>query len=343
MNLTAPSLRPLPCSRLYVAFVVDVFSRRIVGWRQSSSMHTEFVLDAQEQALYDRKPSQDDTLVHHSDRGAPSMVGTPNLAECSSPRRIGKFTSAVYEILSLCASVEEQLEFCCQSMLKRGSLMKTSIATALVMLTGLAAVTAEADTIVAAGSIYSVYVGDEAPAPTYFANAALLQTSFDGSAQSFVRHDQNYSLSESQTDLGSGRFLIHVELTSDADMTHFVAGGAGGFYAGLGVGTGGAFDLLRDVTLEQAIVSFDTIDSTYFTNDHLVADYPADFTGIWNGTFPASTGLFTFGNMEGGDIRAMRVDFYVNEVVGNEVPEPGSMALVGLSLGLLGAVRRARK
>ena len=44
---------------VYVAFVVDVFSRRIVGWRQSSSMHTEFVLDALEQALYDRKPSDD--------------------------------------------------------------------------------------------------------------------------------------------------------------------------------------------------------------------------------------------------------------------------------------------
>lgn len=41
---------------VYVAFVVDVFSRRIVCWRQSSSMHTEFVLDALEQALYARKP-----------------------------------------------------------------------------------------------------------------------------------------------------------------------------------------------------------------------------------------------------------------------------------------------
>ena len=55
---------------VYVAFVVDVFSRRIVGWRQSSSMHTEFVLDALEQALYDRKPTEDDCLVHHSDRGS---------------------------------------------------------------------------------------------------------------------------------------------------------------------------------------------------------------------------------------------------------------------------------
>ena len=55
---------------VYVAFVVDVFSRRIVGWRQSSSMHTEFVLDALEQNLYDRKPSDDDGLIHHSDRGS---------------------------------------------------------------------------------------------------------------------------------------------------------------------------------------------------------------------------------------------------------------------------------
>ena len=55
---------------VYVAFVIDVFSRRIVGWRQSSSMHTDFVLDALEQALYDRKPSEEDGLIHHSDRGS---------------------------------------------------------------------------------------------------------------------------------------------------------------------------------------------------------------------------------------------------------------------------------
>lgn len=55
---------------LYVAFVIDVFARRIVGWRVSSSMHTDFVLDALEQALYDRQPEQTGGLVHHSDRGS---------------------------------------------------------------------------------------------------------------------------------------------------------------------------------------------------------------------------------------------------------------------------------
>ncbi len=55
---------------LYVAFVIDVFARRIVGWRVSSSMHTDFVLDALEQALYARQPERDKSLVHHSDRGS---------------------------------------------------------------------------------------------------------------------------------------------------------------------------------------------------------------------------------------------------------------------------------
>jgi putative transposase len=54
---------------LYVAFVIDVFARRIVGWRVSSSMRTDFVLDALEQALYARQPERDNSLIHHSDRG----------------------------------------------------------------------------------------------------------------------------------------------------------------------------------------------------------------------------------------------------------------------------------
>ena len=50
--------------------MIDVFARRIVGWRVSRSMHTDFVLDALEQALHARQPAQDDALIHHSDRGA---------------------------------------------------------------------------------------------------------------------------------------------------------------------------------------------------------------------------------------------------------------------------------
>ncbi len=55
---------------LYVAFVIDAYAKRIVGWRASSSMTTDFVLDALEQAVYDRRPDPTDGLIHHSDRGS---------------------------------------------------------------------------------------------------------------------------------------------------------------------------------------------------------------------------------------------------------------------------------
>ena len=55
---------------VYVAFVIDVFARRIVGWRVSASLRTDFVLDALEQAIYDRRGADVTDLVHHSDRGS---------------------------------------------------------------------------------------------------------------------------------------------------------------------------------------------------------------------------------------------------------------------------------
>ncbi|BDB13690.1 hypothetical protein ANFP_10100 [Acidithiobacillus ferrooxidans] len=68
----APSLTLLSTWQgwLYVAFVIDVFARRIVGWQVSSTMHTDFVLDALEQALHTRQPQRDRSLIHHSDRGS---------------------------------------------------------------------------------------------------------------------------------------------------------------------------------------------------------------------------------------------------------------------------------
>ena len=53
---------------VYVAFIIDVFARRIVGWRASRTAHADFVLDALEQALHDRRPAKG-SLIHHSDRG----------------------------------------------------------------------------------------------------------------------------------------------------------------------------------------------------------------------------------------------------------------------------------
>ncbi len=76
---------------LYAAFVVDVFARRIVGWRVSTSMTTDFVLDALEQALYDRQPDPEDALVHHSDRGSQyvSIRYSERLAEAGIAPSVG--------------------------------------------------------------------------------------------------------------------------------------------------------------------------------------------------------------------------------------------------------------
>ena len=74
-----------------MAFVIDVFARRIVGWRVSSSMRTDFVLDALEQALYARQPERDSSLVHHSDRGSQyvSIRYTERLAEAGVEPSVG--------------------------------------------------------------------------------------------------------------------------------------------------------------------------------------------------------------------------------------------------------------
>lgn len=76
---------------VYVAFVIDVFARRIVGWRVSRSMRTDFVLDALEQALYARQPERDSALIHHSDRGSQyvSIRYTERLAEAGIKPSVG--------------------------------------------------------------------------------------------------------------------------------------------------------------------------------------------------------------------------------------------------------------
>jgi len=76
---------------LYVAFVIDVFARRIVGWRVSSSMTTDFVLDALEKALYARQPGDDGALIHHSDTGSQylSIRDRERLAEAKIEPSVG--------------------------------------------------------------------------------------------------------------------------------------------------------------------------------------------------------------------------------------------------------------
>jgi putative transposase len=76
---------------VYVAFVIDVFARRIVRWRVSASLRTDFVLDALEQAIYDRCGAGVEGLVHHSDRGTQylSMRYTDRLTDAGIEPSVG--------------------------------------------------------------------------------------------------------------------------------------------------------------------------------------------------------------------------------------------------------------
>jgi len=76
---------------VYVAFVIDAYARRIVGWRVSRTAHSAFVLDALEQALHARRPVRGGGLVHHSDRGVQyvSIKYTERLAEAGIEPSVG--------------------------------------------------------------------------------------------------------------------------------------------------------------------------------------------------------------------------------------------------------------
>ncbi|WP_416349379.1 IS3 family transposase [Pararhodobacter sp.] len=89
---------------VYVAFVIDVFARRIVGWRTSTSMKTQFVLDALDQAIWQRKTPDNKSLVHHSDRGSQylSIKYTERLAEAEIDLSVGTVGDAYDNALAEC-------------------------------------------------------------------------------------------------------------------------------------------------------------------------------------------------------------------------------------------------
>jgi putative transposase len=91
---------------VYVAFVIDAYARRIVGWRVSRTAHASLVLDALEQALHERRPVQGGGLVHHSDRGVQyvSIRYTERLAEAGIEPSVGSvgdsFDNALAETIN---------------------------------------------------------------------------------------------------------------------------------------------------------------------------------------------------------------------------------------------------
>ncbi|PRY85250.1 IS3 family transposase, partial [Donghicola tyrosinivorans] len=89
---------------VYVAFVIDVFARQIVGWRASTSMKTQFVIDALEQAIWQRKTPDNKSLVHHSDRGSQylSIKSTERLADADIDLSVGSVGDAYDNALAEC-------------------------------------------------------------------------------------------------------------------------------------------------------------------------------------------------------------------------------------------------
>ena len=89
---------------VYVAFVIDVFARRIVGWKVSTSMTTQFVLDALEQANWQRKPLRNKNLIHHSDRGSQylSIKYTERLADAEIDPSVGTVGGSYDNALAEC-------------------------------------------------------------------------------------------------------------------------------------------------------------------------------------------------------------------------------------------------
>jgi transposase InsO family protein len=87
---------------VYVAFIIDVFARRIVGWRVLNCLKTDIVLDALEQALYSRTGTEG--LIHHSDRGSQylSIRYTERLAEAGIESSVGSVGDSYDNALAEC-------------------------------------------------------------------------------------------------------------------------------------------------------------------------------------------------------------------------------------------------
>jgi putative transposase len=91
---------------VYVAFVIDAYARRIVGWRASRTAHAGFVLDAPEQVLHDRRPLHGGGLIYHSDGGSQyvSIKYTERLAQAGIEPSVGSvgdsFDNALAETIN---------------------------------------------------------------------------------------------------------------------------------------------------------------------------------------------------------------------------------------------------
>jgi putative transposase len=94
---------------VYVAFVIDAYARRIVGWRVSRTAHASFVLDALEQALHERRPARRGGLVHHSDRGSQGGLNRSSQRDDSwLPVTIGQAPPLAFASRAFCEALRSR-------------------------------------------------------------------------------------------------------------------------------------------------------------------------------------------------------------------------------------------
>ena len=98
---------------IYVAFVIDAYARRIVGWRASRTARAGFVLDALEQALHDRRPVHRGGLVHHRDRG--SQGGFRRSSQHSEVGGCGEHSKAAIGTIRTSAIAVARAAVCCRA------------------------------------------------------------------------------------------------------------------------------------------------------------------------------------------------------------------------------------
>ncbi|MFA9439924.1 hypothetical protein ACDA63_09830 [Uliginosibacterium sp. sgz301328] len=170
------------------------------------------------------------------------------------------------------------------------------------------------------GTQYTYYIGANA-----VANVMSVAATFDGLPTAFLRNGLDLALNESQTDLGSGNWLITLALTSRGDI---FPGAADVSLLGMGI-AGDGLDLTSAFRLDDARIQFITDEGQTLQTGNLAAFFPEYFGSPWNGDFGLGI-LFSTGNVGDRGITEIRMLFSVSPFLA--VPEPTALALVWVGL-----------